>query len=99
MPRPLNDSTYLYGFHDRGGEQNMLDAGLGGWVLVTEEVGYDRNNTSGSNYTDLVSRGLGVIVRLNAGYAVVGTLPYERAYDDFAQRCANFVRSSSGAHL
>ena len=99
MPRPLNDSTYLYGFHDLGGEQNMLDACLGGWVLVTEEVGYDRNNTSGSNYTDLVSRGLGVIVRLNAGYAVVGTLPYERAYDDFAQRCSHFVRSSSGAHL
>jgi len=23
MPRPLNDSVYLYGLHDRGGEATM----------------------------------------------------------------------------
>lgn len=98
MPRPLRDSTYLYGFHDPGGEHHMLDLGTPGWVLVTEELGHDPNNTSSRNYRGLSERELGVLVRLNNGYAKAGTLPYERHYAQFAQRCANFVRSSAGAH-
>lgn len=32
MSRPMFDSEYLYGLHDPGGEQLMLDAGApGGW--------------------------------------------------------------------
>ena len=31
--------THLYGFHDRGGEDLFLAAGLTGWVVVTEAIG------------------------------------------------------------
>lgn len=98
MRRTPKGSSYLYGLHDPGGEQLMLGAGVPGWVLVTTEVGYDPNNTSGQNFSALTERGLGVIVRLNAGYAGVGTLPFERYYDNFARRCANFVANSPGAN-
>lgn len=99
MARPLNDSVFLYGFHDPGGEQIMLDVGVTGWVLVTEAVGHDPNNRSGKDYRSLSGRGLGVVVRLNNGYNPDGTLPYEREYANFARRCANFVAASQGAHL
>ncbi len=99
MPRPLYDSEYLYGLHDPGGEDIMLGQGAPGWVFFTEAVGYNPADTSGRNYSDWSSRGLGVMVRLNAGYDGVGTIPYEREYANFATRCANFVRSSQGARI
>lgn len=99
MPRPLRDSPYIYGFHDPGGEQLMLDAGSPGWVLVTEAIGHDPNDRSGADYRRLSDRDLGVIVRLNNAYNPGGTIPYERDYAAFAQRCANFVAASQGAHL
>ncbi|NOZ71691.1 MAG: hypothetical protein GXP38_07220 [Chloroflexi bacterium] len=99
MPRPLLDSQYLYGLHDPGGEQIMLDMGITGWVLVTEAIGYQATDQRGGDYRYLSDRGLGVLVRLNAGYGGVGTIPYERYYGAFAQRCANYVRNSQGAHI
>jgi N-acetyl-anhydromuramyl-L-alanine amidase AmpD len=99
VPRPLRDSLYIYGFHDPGGEQIMLDAGVPGWVLVTEAIGADPNNRAGVDYRRFSDRDLGVIVRLNNGYNPGGTLPYERDYGNFARRCANFVAASPGAHL
>lgn len=99
MPRPLYDSEYLYGLHDPGGEDLMLGRGAPGWVFFTEAVGYNANDNSGRNYGEWSSRGLGVMVRLNAGYDGVGTLPFELYYDDFAARCANFARNSQGARI
>jgi len=106
MTRPLNDSLFLYGLHDPGGEQVMLVANVPGWVLVTVAIGSNPNdNSSGddtrfwADYRPLSDRGLGVIVRLNNGYNPAGTLPYEQQYDAFARRCANFVRISTGCHL
>ena len=106
MTRPLNDSLYLYGLHDPGGEQVMLQSNVPGWVLVTVAIGSDPNDSSPgddtrflADYRPLSDRGLGVIVRLNNGYNPGGTLPYERDYDAFARRCANFVRISKGCHL
>ena len=99
MPRPLCDSVYLYGLHDPGGERVMLDLDVPGWIVFTEELGFDPNNTQGKNFSQYSDKGLGVLVRLNAGYAGTGTLPFEQYYNDFARRCANFVRASSGAHL
>ena len=98
MIRPLCDSPFIYGLHDVGGEGIMLDAGVPGWIFVTEAIGFSPTDPGGGDYHTLSDRGLGVIVRLNAGYEGVGTLPKERYYDDFASRCANFVRSSAGAH-
>ena len=99
MVRALCDSMYLYGFHDPGGERTMLDSGLPGWILFTEGIGYNPQDTQGKDYTSYSSKELGVIVRLNAGYAGTGTLPFEQFYNDFARRCANFVAASSGAHI
>ncbi|RME49611.1 MAG: hypothetical protein D6791_00365, partial [Chloroflexi bacterium] len=99
MPRPLCDSEYIYGLHDPGGEYIMLEEGVPGWVLVTEGIGSDPNNHNGRDYRYLSDKGLGVMVRINAGYGGVGTIPYERFYGDFAKRCANFVRNSFGAHI
>ena len=77
----------------------MLEKGVPGWVLFTEAIGFNPNDTSGRDYSGYANQNLGVIVRLNAGYKTVGTIPFERYYDDFARRCANFVRASLGAHI
>lgn len=106
MPRPLNDSPFLYGLHDPGGEQTMLQRGVPGWVLVTVAIGANPNDQGPgddsrflADYRQLSSRDLGVMVRLNNGYAPHGTLPYDHQYDDFARRCANFVRISKGCNI
>jgi N-acetyl-anhydromuramyl-L-alanine amidase AmpD len=99
MARPLFDSDYLYGFHDPGGEDIMLGRGVPGWVVVTTAIGHNPADQSGQDFSQLSNQKLGVIVRLNNGYSSAGTLPYEKDYDAFAQRCANFVRASSGAHI
>jgi len=90
---------YIFGMHDRGGEHLMLGKNKPGWVLVTEEVGADPNNTGGNSYTDLTNKGLTVIVRINYGYGSAGAIPLFTQYDDFAKRCGNFVEASSGCHI
>jgi hypothetical protein len=90
---------YIFGMHDRGGENLMLTRNKRGWVLVTESVGSDPNNTNGSDYTDLSTNGLGVIVRLNNGYGSTGTIPNSSQYDNFARRCGNFVEASPGCRV
>ncbi len=90
---------YIFGMHDRGGAHLMVQKGKPGWVLVTEALGADPDNHSGSNYTDLVNQGLSVIVRLNYGYAYDGTLPPSHLYANFAVRCGNFVAASPGCHI
>jgi murein DD-endopeptidase MepM/ murein hydrolase activator NlpD len=99
MSPPLFDSEYIFGLHDPGGEQIMLDAGRPGWVLFTEGIGHDPNNQSGADYSTYSGRGLGVIVRLNNGYFPEGTIPTSSQYANFAQRCANFVANSRGAKI
>ncbi len=97
MPDPY--PPYIFGMHDRGGEHLMVNKSRRGWVLVTEALGADPNNHQGSDYTDLVNQGLGVLVRLNHGYGTAGTIPDSAQYDDFARRCGNFVRASPGCHI
>lgn len=99
MTRVPNDSRYLFGLHDPGGEGIMLNAGRQGWVLFTEELGSDPSNRSGADYTPWSSRGLGIISRLNNGYEPNGTIPHSSQYQNFAARCANFVRASRGCHI
>ncbi|MCS6844162.1 MAG: N-acetylmuramoyl-L-alanine amidase [Caldilineales bacterium] len=106
MPRPLNDSPFLHGLHDPGGEHTMLERNAPGWVVVTVAIGANPTDQGPgddtrflADYRALSNRDLGVIVRLNNGYAPHGTLPPERLYDDFARRCANFVRISKGCNL
>ena len=86
-------NPYIFGLHDKGGESLMQGRG---WVTVTEAIGRDPNNHHGADYRDLSS--LGVIVRLNNGYGSTGTIPTRHYYHDFAQRCVNFIRASSGCN-
>ena len=88
------DPSYIYGLHDQGGEGYM--GSNKGWILWTEEIGHDPGNYAGNNYSAWSNAGYGVIVRINNGYGSNGTIPYESQYDNFAQRCANFVNASSG---
>lgn len=99
MTRPLNDSPYLYGLHDPGGEHIMSERGILGWVLFTEALGNDPGNQQGGDYGRWANQGFGIIVRLNNGYEPNGTLPLSNRYREFAQRCANFVRNSKGCHI
>ena len=99
MARPLNDSTSLYGFHDPGGESIMADAGIFGWILFTEAIGSEPNDMSGKDFSQWANRGFGIMVRINNGYAPGGTIPHSSRYSDFAKRCANYVRNSTGAHI
>ena len=99
MPRPFNDSPYLYGLHDPGGENVMADQGIPGWILFTEELGDDPNDQRGSDYSRWADQGFGIIARLNNGYEPKGTIPLSNRYADFATRCANFARNSRGCHI
>ena len=93
------ESPYLYGLHDAGGEYIMQEMDISGWVVISESIGYDPNNHEGKDYSETLKKGMSVMVRLNAGYTGVGTIPAEAHYGDFAQRCANFVAASPGVHL
>lgn len=99
MPRELFDSPYIFGLHDPGGESIMAAAGRRGWVLFTEAVGSDPDNTSGGDYTPWSSQDFGIICRINHGYGSVGTLPLPARYPEFARRVANFVAASPGCRI
>jgi hypothetical protein len=89
----------LYGFHDPGGEQLLIDAGKSGWVLVIETIGHNARSTRGRSYADLADKGLGVIACLVNGFNPDGTLPAPEHYEDFARRCAFFAKNSTGCHI
>lgn len=99
MPRHLFDSEYLFGIHEPGGENHMLEFGRPGWIVFTEGIGNDPNDKSGRDYRQWSDKGIGVIVRLNNGYHPAGTIPNSTRYADFAARCANFVAASQGCKL
>jgi hypothetical protein len=99
---PLDEShfpKYIFGLHDPGGQNLMVEKQKQGWMLVTEELGADPHGPGGPDYSFLSNQGLGVIVRLNHGYGDKGTIPQSSRYDDFAQRCGNFVAGSKGCHI
>jgi hypothetical protein len=94
------ESPYIFGVHDPAGATHMSDKGKRGWILFTEELGRDAANAGGRDYRPWSDAGYGIIVRLNHGYGPTnGTIPYSKHYSSFAQRAANFVRSSPGAHI
>lgn len=93
------ESDYIFGIHEPGGEQHMLNAGRPGWIVFTEEVGYNPAVQDGRDYRSYSDRGLGIMVRLNNGYYPNGTIPHSRNYANFAQRCANFVANSRGCKI
>ncbi len=99
-PPPMNESAYLYGLNDRGGEGLMIKDGQAkGWILVTEIIGANPDDQSGSDYTDLAYQGFGVVVQLKYAEGPAGVIPLPGQYRNFARRSANFVAHSSGANI
>lgn len=96
--RPAHYPETIFGLHERGGEQLMLDAGKRGWVLELAAIGLDGNSTP-ADFNGLAGAGLGVMVRINHGYGSTGTLPTPDRYGDFAAACARYVQRSRGCHI
>jgi hypothetical protein len=67
MPRPLFDTPFIFGIHEPGGEQHMLDAGKPGWIVFTEGIGSEPGDHSGKDFSQWSDRGLGILCRLNNG--------------------------------
>ena len=88
--------NFIFGLHDPNGEAHMLDAEKPGWVVVSARVGPP---DPAGDFSPLAEKGIGVIVRLNNGYASAGTIPNSTQYDRFALRCAQYVGGSKGAHF
>jgi len=95
LPYPI----WICGMHDTGGESHMIDKGTPGWVVIAVAIGNNPNDHTGADYTYLSNQGLGVIVRLNNGWNPNGTIPYQDEYENFAQRCANYVAASPGCRI
>ncbi len=94
------ENPYIYGLHDPGGEHLMIAGGEPkGWTLVTEAIGSEAHERGGGDYTGITNQGIGLIIRLNQSYGQNGTIPREARYPGFAQRVANFVEDSKGAHI
>jgi hypothetical protein len=83
--------AYIYGLHESGGQDLMLQAGRPGWMLELAEVGHDPQHTPSADHTDLANHGLAVVVRLNHGYRSTGSIPLPYLYDAFAGACAAFL--------
>ena len=81
-------SKYIYGIHDPGGEHLLNGRG---WVVFTETA-----DSQPGDYRRYADQGLGVIVRINNGYAPAGTIPTPDRYAEFAQKCAAWVAASNG---
>jgi NedA-like, galactose-binding domain/F5/8 type C domain len=94
--RPPGLPGFFPGLHDLGGELYMLAAGKPGWVVVSTRV---NPPDSSGDYSSLAEKGLGVIVRLNNGYAEAGTIPNSSFYSRFAFQCAQFVARAKGARI
>ena len=68
-------------------------------MTATIAIGSDPSNTGGDDFRWIANQGHTVIVRLNNGYCGSGNIPTPDKYDDFAQRAANYVAATKGAHI
>lgn len=84
----MSSNQYIFGLHDPGGEHILNGRG---WIVFTETV-----DSQPGDYRRYIDQGLGVIVRLNNGYAPAGTIPTSDRYAEFAQKCAQWVAASQG---
>lgn len=91
-------ANHLYSIHDWSSEWGRLirDAGVSGWAVISEGIGDDPNDLSGQDYASLGAYNVTPLVRLNYSHHGQGTIPLPHRYENFAQRCANFVSSSQG---
>lgn len=85
-------SEYIYGIHE-------YDKEWGNWLVQSDRTGWSLELTElSSNYSgrDFNFPNVTPIVRFNWGYGSTGTIPRPNQYDEFARRCAEFVKNSQG---
>ena len=87
---PFGISAFTFGMHDAFDRNLFAGSGRQGWVLFTSLAGGDPL----PNYNDWALNGYGVMGRLNNDYGGSGTVPTPDRYDEFAQRCANWVKTA-----
>jgi len=97
-------APHIYGVHedhDREMARLMRDQGVRGHILWTEAVGHDPADPGGGKDYGETTAAFGhtALVRLNNDYEPGGTIPHSSQYADFARRCADWVRRSSGCHI
>ena len=73
---------HIFGIHEFGGEQHILDAGRTGWIVDTVAL---KDNPFGKDWSGWDNRGLAILCRINWGYEPDGTIPHSSQYDAFAQ--------------
>jgi PKD repeat protein len=93
---PPAEPRHIHGMHDPGAEHLFNQKARQGWVVHAIAIGDDPANTSGQRFSEWVD-GHGVIVRVSYGFG--DTLPHPSRFSQFAQRAANFVKSSVGAGI
>ncbi len=101
---PAAETPYLYGIHDADPRPteylNRIKAQVsGGWVTATVAVGHNPSDTGGVDFSWYANNGHTVLCRINNGYCPDGTIPTPDQYNNFAQRCANFVQHSPGCSM
>jgi len=84
-------SNNIYGIHKYSKEWHdwILKSGRDAWCLELTNLSEDYGGR------DLRRERINTIVRLNHGYHA-GTIPSPDQYDEFAKRCAEFVKNSQG---
>jgi hypothetical protein len=93
------EPRYIFGMHDPGAEDIVMDKNKVGWVVFPEDLGHDAGNQGGHNYMEWFDRGFGVISRLNHGFHGAGCIPAPEHYASFAVRCGNFCQASPGCRV
>lgn len=91
-------ADHIYAVHDFDPAWAAIvkSAGKTAWAVISEGIGDDPEDQSGRDYTEVLRYGVTPMVRLNFSHHGEGTIPLPDRYYDFAQRCANFVRNSTG---
>lgn len=91
-------ASHIYGNHDHSPDlaSVLKQAGKTGWQVVTLSLGDNPDDHSGYDFSKFWLSGVTPIGRLNYSHHGQGTIPLPDRYDEFAIRCANFVRASPG---
>jgi hypothetical protein len=95
---PLN----IHGIHDAGAEDLFVQANRKGWVTEALAIGSNPNDQSGHRFPEWIDD-IGVIGRIAHLFGQIlpdpGPAPQYPGLDAFAQRAANFVKSSVGCGI
>jgi hypothetical protein len=99
---PPAEPFNIHGIHDAGAEDLFVQGNRKGWVTEALAIGSNPSDPSGHRFTEWID-GIGVVGRIAHLYGQIlpdpGPAPQYPGLDAFAQRAANFVKSSVGCGI